>query len=344
MTDQDPGAARRPQPDRGDAGRGIRGAGPGPGRPAGSRRRRTSSSKAATSATRTSSWTAGRRWHGGARSAGAVSTDRPRPGWPVPCRRPSTRPSRGRPPSSACSPRCRASPTSARSRSSPSSTCRCGASCRSDPRTGCCPAPATSTSTTSSALSTNPPFVQALLAGANQQTTGELRWRNIPMVTRWSPLRKFWQRAGGELGHQPDQAVADAENRWAARPWPRRARRGGGRRLPDDAVPPLPGHRRLSVPGRRRLHPAPGERQLLGPAHGRKDPTFIGTIGPDITFFGFPVPPEALAHHWVVLEEPPAGYRFYHEDHAARREPGSPRRHLGRTIALQPLRRTRARA
>jgi len=44
---------------------------------------------------------------------------------------------------------------------------------------------------------------------------------------------------------------------------------------------------------------------------GRKDPTFTGTIGPDITFFGFPVPPEALANHWVVLEEPPAGYRFY---------------------------------
>jgi hypothetical protein len=34
-------------------------------------------------------------------------------------------------------------------------------------------------------------------------------------------------------------------------------------------------------------------------------------IGDDITFFGFPVPPEALKDHWVVLEEPPAGYRFY---------------------------------
>jgi len=40
-------------------------------------------------------------------------------------------------------------------------------------------------------------------------------------------------------------------------------------------------------------------------------PTFTGTIGTDITFFGFPLPPDALKTHWVVLEEPPAGYRFY---------------------------------
>jgi hypothetical protein len=42
-------------------------------------------------------------------------------------------------------------------------------------------------------------------------------------------------------------------------------------------------------------------------------PTFTGTIGNDITFFGFALPPEALLDHWVVLEEPPAGYRFYHD-------------------------------
>ena len=41
------------------------------------------------------------------------------------------------------------------------------------------------------ALSTNPAFVEALLAGANYQATAELRWRNVPLVTRSSPLRKF---------------------------------------------------------------------------------------------------------------------------------------------------------
>ena len=46
-------------------------------------------------------------------------------------------------------------------------------------------------------------------------------------------------------------------------------------------------------------------------------PTFTGTIGKDITFFGFPVEPAKLKTHWVVLEEPPAGYRFYHVKKAA---------------------------
>ena len=35
----------------------------------------------------------------------------------------------------------------------------------------------------------------------------------------------------------------------------------------------------------------------------------------NVTFFGFPVAPAALADHWVVLEEPPSGYRFYTEKH-----------------------------
>ncbi len=47
---------------------------------------------------------------------------------------------------------------------------------------------------------------------------------------------------------------------------------------------------------------------------GREDPTFTGTIGPDITFFGFGLDPAKLKDYWVVLEEPPAGYRFYHEN------------------------------
>jgi len=46
-------------------------------------------------------------------------------------------------------------------------------------------------------------------------------------------------------------------------------------------------------------------------------PTFTGRIGDDVRFFGFAVPPANLAGYWVVLEEPPAGYRFYgrHDGH-----------------------------
>lgn len=42
-----------------------------------------------------------------------------------------------------------------------------------------------------------------------------------------------------------------------------------------------------------------------------------GSVGPDVVFFGFPVPPAAGRDHWIVLEEPPPGYRFYTKDQTA---------------------------
>jgi hypothetical protein len=45
------------------------------------------------------------------------------------------------------------------------------------------------------------------------------------------------------------------------------------------------------------------------PAH-RDYPSFSGTLDPDLVFFGFGVPPAAGLDHWLVLEEPPPGYRF----------------------------------
>jgi hypothetical protein len=160
------------------------------------------------------------------------------------------------------------------------------------------------------ALATNPVFVESLLVGANHQTTAELRWRNIPLTTRWSPLRKFWQRKNGDVDIEPIKR------------WP--------------AVDPL-GSPALVPPGRTaeavvafrttlfRRYPAtvvylyPQENEWTAPSPTvpldlakRKSPTFTGTIGKDITFFGFAVKPDDLLTHWVVLEEPPAGYRFYH--------------------------------
>ena len=44
------------------------------------------------------------------------------------------------------------------------------------------------------AVQSNPAFTEALLLGANHQTLGELRWRNLPITARWTPLRRFWQR------------------------------------------------------------------------------------------------------------------------------------------------------
>ena len=161
------------------------------------------------------------------------------------------------------------------------------------------------------ALSTNPTFVESLLVGANGQAVAELRWRNIPLVSRWSPLRKFWQRASGEFDIVP------------IRTWPQATTLGAAALTPDGRTAEAVVAFRTSLFRRYPativyLYPAtPGF--LPPPAAAGLDPakhvppTFRGTIGPDITFFGFKLPPEALATHWVVLEEPPAGYRFYHK-------------------------------
>jgi hypothetical protein len=162
------------------------------------------------------------------------------------------------------------------------------------------------------ALATNPPFVQALLAGANTQTTAELRWRNLPMVTRWSPLRKFWQRTGAELDINPIKEWPDAK----ALGDPALAYLGVGAEAVVAFKTPL--FRRYPATVVYLYEAAahwvpPAENEVLD-APRRKDYTFTGTIGDDITFFGFPVAPADLAMHWVVLEEPPAGFRFYHDN------------------------------
>ncbi len=159
------------------------------------------------------------------------------------------------------------------------------------------------------AVTTNPAFVETMLVGANHQAVAELRWRNMPITPRWSPLRKFWQRASGKLDIAP------------IRDWPQAAEFGaaglappGGtgieavvvfrttlfRRYPatvvylykdNDWVPPPAGQTLVET--------------------DKRYPTFTGTIGPDVTLFGFPLQPQELVNYWVVLEEPPSGYRFY---------------------------------
>jgi hypothetical protein len=158
------------------------------------------------------------------------------------------------------------------------------------------------------ALSTNPVFVESLLVGANHQTAGELRWRNIPLVTRWSPLRKFWQRSNDEFDIVPIKGwpEASAFGTAALVPAGRKAeavvafRTTLFRRYPATVVYLFPESANWT---------APDESNPLDA--GRKEPTFTGTIGADITFFGFPIEPAELSKYWVVLEEPPAGYRLY---------------------------------
>jgi len=157
-------------------------------------------------------------------------------------------------------------------------------------------------------LSTNPVFVESLLVGANCQATAELRWRNVPLVTRWSPLRKFWQRKANDVDILPIKTWPDAAPLGSAAIVPplRTAeavvafRTSLFRRYPATVVYLYP-----AKPGWEPPKPSDDLGSDCVP------PTFTGTIGTDITFFGFPLPPDALKTHWVVLEEPPAGYRFY---------------------------------
>ncbi len=160
-------------------------------------------------------------------------------------------------------------------------------------------------------LATNPTFVEALLVGANHQATAELRWRNLPLTSRWSPLRKFWQRPNGEMDIEP------------IRQWPVGDALGSPSLVPPDRSVETVIAFRTSL---FRRYPAtvvylyqqennwmrPDPNVPLDPAK-RRDPSFTGTIGPDLTFFGFKVSPQDMTKYWVVLEEPPAGYRFYHQ-------------------------------
>lgn len=172
------------------------------------------------------------------------------------------------------------------------------------------------------AVQSNPAFTEALLLGANYQTLGELRWRNIPITARWTPLRRFWQRIDvhGNLPSVDIRSVIALDTDqplWAD---------GTGlgdvshlfdpkqgaslvvvfhtelfRRYPSTAVyltPNPDGERWLDVP------------KVDDPPVERKYPSFSGSLDPDLVFFGFDVPPSAGTDHWVVLEEPPPGYRF----------------------------------
>lgn len=180
------------------------------------------------------------------------------------------------------------------------------------------------------AVQTNPAFVDAVLVGANVQTLGELRWRNLPITTRWTPLRRFWQRvdvAAGEPATDIRPVVAlDTDLPL----WPDATDLGDLSHLSDPShganlvvvlhtelfrrypatlvyLVPNPGGRDVwgAVPA---VDPDPGN-PAMEPA-ARAYPSFSGTLTPDLVFFGFGVPPSAGADHWLVLEEPPPGYRF----------------------------------
>lgn len=179
------------------------------------------------------------------------------------------------------------------------------------------------------AVQTNPPFIDAVLLGANVQTLGELRWRNLPITSRWTPLRRFWQRvnvAAGEIATDIRPIVAlDTDLPL----WPEASPLGDLSHLADpshgaslvvvlhtELFRRYPATLVYLVPNAGGADPWVGTPKVDNdsdpgdpPTH-RDYPSFSGTLTPDLVFFGFGVPPSAGLDHWLVLEEPPPGYRF----------------------------------
>ncbi len=182
------------------------------------------------------------------------------------------------------------------------------------------------------AVSTNPPFIEALLVGANHQAVGELRWRNLPVTTGWMPLRRFWQSIT-DVAVSADHGVAcdvkpildiAAPIPAAAPLWPDQTALGDVshadnvegamlvvvlhtelfRRYPKTQVYLAP-----NANGENWEGAVPPDVDSLG---GRVWPVFSGVFHPELVFFGFPRPPDVARSHWLVLEEPPPGIRFVH--------------------------------
>ncbi|MEO8506229.1 MAG: hypothetical protein ABI593_01210 [Betaproteobacteria bacterium] len=168
------------------------------------------------------------------------------------------------------------------------------------------------------ALGTNPRFINAFLTGLNTQALGEMRWRNIPVRSRCTPLRRFWERvtpATSAASSTPTTDIVGIHKWSASQPLGH----------PDHAPDPTQARQLVLVFRTDLFRRYPRTLVYLTPAAkavGKPDwmkdatfapntaPVFTGEIDEDLVFFGFPVPPEALVDLWVVVEEAPPGYRF----------------------------------
>jgi len=165
------------------------------------------------------------------------------------------------------------------------------------------------------ALETNPVFTDAFLTGLNTQLLAELRWRNLPVATGCTPIRRFWDRADTASGARVDDIVGIAS-------WDPASRLGDASHLAPGAS-----SRDLVITVRGELfrrYPATLvylQSALRGgspdfdtdpdPDAAKILPGFQGRLTDDVTFFGFPgFASSRVSSHWLVFEEPPAGYRF----------------------------------
>ncbi len=164
------------------------------------------------------------------------------------------------------------------------------------------------------ALATNAAFIDALLVGYNTQLLAEARWRNLPLRTGCTPLRRFWDRA--------DRHGAPLDDILAIPAWPIASDLGDPPNRPEGA-----GSGDLVVVLRSELlqrYPHTVLSLVSAEHDGRVDhdrdpapdalvqfPGFQGRIGTDVTFVGFAgLAASEVDRYWISFEEPPAGYHF----------------------------------
>jgi hypothetical protein len=153
-------------------------------------------------------------------------------------------------------------------------------------------------------LKTNPRFVEALLAGLNDELNRELLWRAFPTDQRGTPFRRFWDRAAG--------TDIEAIDTWSAS-------NGIGANGPGDQD----GQVALLIRGQLlRRYPntciyawrARNGVLIESPAPtDLRSPVFAGVLGPDTTFVGFDLTGAELnqGDGWFfVLQEQPTEPRF----------------------------------
>jgi hypothetical protein len=177
-------------------------------------------------------------------------------------------------------------------------------------------------------VATNATFTDAFLVGLNTQALAELRWRGLPVAVGCTPLKRFWDYVH-EDDHpppgapDPEHPIGPYDIRGIAR-WTDDSELGERAEAGDPAGAWLRAH--SDVAGENlvavfrtdifRRYPSTlvylwEHGADLKPVGAQRIwPTFQGSIGSDVAFFGFPRPFSVLASHYVVLEEVPDGYRF----------------------------------
>ena len=173
----------------------------------------------------------------------------------------------------------------------------------------------------------NQHFIDSFMAGANCEMNRELLWRGFPTDLRGTPFQRFWDRSS--IGPAPSYTFTLLDDiqpihQWGAQPLGLRSdqvspfiRRTNGERI-NPVVLLVRGQllRRYPNTAVYAWKKAPGADSLLKDAQGLPPdgalapPRFSGTIGDDISFFGFDIDDEKAGDWCFVLEEQMTEPRF----------------------------------